>query len=1601
MPSMCHVCSALLMESGIEYSVSLCNICLQKYELEPSKEDSSSAYATPLTSPAPSLSCYESCISSLGDFLSDLNFQSREDGDEETPDTGQEHCNPEFSGYLEDQELENIDIQNYDAQNESDGFKFAKSVDEVDEFSSKTVENVEKESIELSPPLDIETDLRIWIPPPPEDKDDDIESSVADTDDDDNEYNVGMEWGWPSSLSSSYRFREERKKAMVEVMNGRFRALVRQLLAWASVSLSEEAGENWLDILTSLSWEAAILVKPEATDGKPMDPGSYVKVKCIESGSRSQSQVIRGLVFKKNAAHKHMPTKYMNPRLLLLQGVLGQHAGELLSLDSMKQEKKDYLKSIIDMIELCHPNVILVEKNVSRDVQESILAKGMTLVFDMKLSRLERIACCTGSQIVPAASDLVDPKLKTCDSFHIEKVIEEHGNCGEGGKHPIKTLMFFEGCPRPLGCTILLKGARNDELKKVKCVMRHAVSQAYHLIQETSFLVDQRTIFSNTRLEIGLLREKKMPFVGFSCAIDSNDSSVDSSTAGISSLHAVDIPICNECPEKSISDPSTFTHVSFKEKEPDYRSTGAFPASYFLERLDHEVELRGRTNLEKKSCGVVGLCGKAKSGKIDIDNEVEMLHKDEVEMLLDPEWILVLLTSRCVLKGTVCKQNHLYRVRFYRDSDISLGRFLHDVVLNQKHHCSTCGESPDAHSYSYTYQNGKLAIRVKRLPPEMLLPGEAKRKLWMWTLCLKCNRENGILKHTRRVVMSSAARGLSFGKFLELCISDDSTLSRLSTCGHLLHRDCLQFYGLGSVVAMFSYSPIDIYTACQPPPVLEFYNPNGQEWLHSEAKDVLEKGNLLFMEVMNSLQKIMSEVTSSGVNQPIKDLSEIEAMLQKEKSDFEEAIDKNGKLGQTVHQILNLNRLNHELLLELYVWDRRLQSLRLSTADNNATHEEQLRLQKDDISDGRTQRRNTLEYGGDGAFEDSPHIAHHTRSLSNVKTELEIEAAKASISADNLIGDDNFPNSKHTGSKICNSTDAEATEGLAVESQPSAALITLPLIGKDNDEEYMPISDQLQAGQDIPISGDALGQTETVTDLNPKIEYAVNNSALDDVYAPLKELCPGTLAPLKRLPSNLDDYEKWVWTPFSETCKAYRKDFQRGYLQKFDFVNSYTPSYLSLSNQLISGERSTLHFPVDADDNIVSAYEEDFSSIIACGLALLQDQYSLAENAAEKDRRIGKQQETSKSNENTYGLFPNVVMPFPLGTSNGPLDLEGIHSQELTELGLEGFFSVDSLLFSKSLHTEVSLGVGKLRRKGKYSVICIYAKQFYALRRHCCPSEIDYISSLCRSKKWDAQGGKSGAFFAKTLDDRFIVKQIKKIELESFLQFGLEYFKHISQSLNSGSQTCLAKILGIYQVIIRKSKSRKHVKVNLMVMENIFFGRNISRLYDLKGVLHSRYNSDANGTLLDQNFVADVLASPYFVGGKTKQHLQRAIWNDTSFLTSVDVMDYSLLLGVDKDRRELVYGIVDYLRQYTWDKHLETWVKTSLVVPKNELPTVISPKEYRKRFRKFMSTYFFTVPDRCCSDRFFGPHKYCGEGGDGFTWSNNAGPTEISNKQRC
>lgn len=81
-----------------------------------------------------------------------------------------------------------------------------------------------------------------------------------------------------------------------------------------------------------------------------------------------------------------------------------------------------------------------------------------------------------------------------------------------------------------------------------------------------------------------------------------------------------------------------------------------------------------------------------------------------------------------------------------------------------------------------------------------------------------------------------------------------------------------------------------------------------------------------------------------------------------------------------------------------------------------------------------------------------------------------------------------------------------------------------------------------------------------------------------------------------------------------------------------------------------------------------------------------------------------------------------------------------------------------------------------------------------------------FARSLCRSIRWDAKGGKSGSKFSKTLDDRFVLKEMSKTEVTIFENFAPNYFEYIKQCQSNSQPTLLAMIFGVFKVTIKKKE---------------------------------------------------------------------------------------------------------------------------------------------------------------------------------------------------
>jgi 1-phosphatidylinositol-3-phosphate 5-kinase len=244
--------------------------------------------------------------------------------------------------------------------------------------------------------------------------------------------------------------------------------------------------------------------------------------------------------------------------------------------------------------------------------------------------------------------------------------------------------------------------------------------------------------------------------------------------------------------------------------------------------------------------------------------------------------------------------------------------------------------------------------------------------------------------------------------------------------------------------------------------------------------------------------------------------------------------------------------------------------------------------------------------------------------------------------------------------------------------------------------------------------------------------------------------------------------------------------------QKLNLIPNSTLTFISSAANMAGGARLLLPMRTNSDI-VIGVYDNDPASVVSYALS-----------SKEYEDWV-----TDRSNENggIWSTFErskegSAASSFTAWQSFGSVDLDyisyGGYGSEDPSSSLGNLFMVSK----KSPHLTISYGDDSSFAGGKvkFSVTCYFAKQFDSLRRKCCPSDVDFVRSLSRCQKWSAQGGKSNVYFAKSLDERFIIKQIKKTELESFEEFALEYFKYLTDSLNSGSPTCLAKILGIYQV---------------------------------------------------------------------------------------------------------------------------------------------------------------------------------------------------------
>lgn len=548
----------------------------------------------------------------------------------------------------------------------------------------------------------------------------------------------------------------------------------------------------WAKVIMSLLNQIDPRLGLDVRNSGSMDIRQYIKIKKIPGGKPTECQVIPGVVFTKNVAHKKMCQLLHNPRIMLLTFALEYEREEnhYISLDPILQQEHEYSRNMVNKILSLHPNIILVGSTVSRVMLELLLEANIVVIINAKQSVIEEVARSTSADIIRSIDRVTlrnDVKLGACGKFYIKS-------------YQKKTYLYFDDCVDNTGGTILLHGCTVDELSKVKQIIDFMIFALYNAKLE-SYLVNDLFAY------IGQLDPETKETSSGGCMwrfLTPYKNTTLSVTPGIN----FGAPFVLQRMQKFEADT-----LDGKEK------------MKLSSKASSEIEEENNKNLycrEKEieeaftktsSYLSVGLSGlKVNEGwAVELRDGIHYL-VENVSSVISPLFhqnLILLYCNVCTVTSSPCHSPQVHVIEYYKRSDMTLGQYLEELCFDSNYLCpaDSCHRPIIMHIRSYLHGSARLNVLVEEFPCP--IPGMENRIL-MWNYCKECKVVTPVLP------MSDESWKFSFGKFLEWCFYHENVLSRSNSCEHRITREYVRYFGLKDLAVRFEYETIQLNECISP-----------------------------------------------------------------------------------------------------------------------------------------------------------------------------------------------------------------------------------------------------------------------------------------------------------------------------------------------------------------------------------------------------------------------------------------------------------------------------------------------------------------------------------------------------------------------------------------------------------------------------------------------------------------------------------------------------------------------------------------------------------------------------------------------------------------
>uniref|UniRef100_A0A182YC39 1-phosphatidylinositol-3-phosphate 5-kinase n=1 Tax=Anopheles stephensi TaxID=30069 RepID=A0A182YC39_ANOST len=1391
-----------------------------------------------------------------------------------------------------------------------------------------------------------------------------------------------------SIMDSSYLI-STGAKALLKAFCEHEELLVNQLLR------AQNLDPSWSKTLIPIVARVANTMRlDEAYGTDAMDIRNYVYFKKVPGGDRSESQILGGVVFSKNVAHKEMSQKVDKPKILLLQCAIAYQRveGKFVSFDTLMLQERDYLRNKVSKIISLGPNIVLVHKNVAGIAQDMLRNNGITLVLDVKLCVLERIARFLDCDIISCIdSNVGQPKLGVCDRFRIQTFYDDQGK-----------LEF------------------DDELAKIKKIASLLLLARHNWRFELSYLCDvyampptpRTSIFDSKEstpldplpqsqcLEAPVQipkEETSMPFDNDKTAVQKEQPAkiVRMTTETAANRENVGDwtdplrsgafgPSEDGGGQYADEDDTSFELAAETPNDNRFRSAlsstilsispfVAFPLPYLETDAGRKCALRCHFPEELyfskqwSNEGTLGSMGE-KSCAALIDNAAgggtgAPIEEEEKQLLpvhpfvthkitasVDSKEMQTILASFRACGGrypkvSMMKKTSSRKRRLTTMAQRSLEEFVYRDALDIENH-----QRLPVLFCSFNYnENVPSTFCAQPSYLDMQFYGQNDIMLGLF-LEHYCFRSTYICKSCNLPMMDHVRRYVHSGGCIQVKLVEDVT--KMDTGTILISSKC---------TICNEYS--------KPAPMSQ------DTWCYSFAK---------FLELRfhgHAYKKRNCE----GITDDSDRSDEAGGMVCRHSlhRDFEQNFSYKGIVASFRYTAVD-------------VWEIVLPAMSISMAIPAVGSNHRC------ITDQRTEEMKALAIMGYDVFvkilEKLAELSVDTDTFGKLKKKANqdqvafkqrIEKVQKLLTEDVLsveLIDDAIVTLKHTLAEAIEEWEPKLHD---IINQAKSAQTSKPATtGVDSSSNTgATIDSGMIATEELDLTR-ANDPQQDVASFTEPVETEPIESAPSGVS--------GKLDPADSITAELEE-EKVVATTTSEEKQPLRESLNekktvKTILSQLLSTNDY--SHI-LSSPLPAHEHHCLKaglFPI-----VVS--EHDLGSCIAYSLMsqeyrkMLDSMHSggsggiitigAAENSPNMKRKSTSVSSTTDAEDSPgIGHAKSEQDKKHKNAAHSEIHFQDANCNFVCRIYFAKEFDLLRCQILKhppasgtthrvSVGTTGSAGItgtvsgaggGNGSNASGTDTLEASQEAMEVVRKM-------FARSLSKSVRWEARGGKSGSKFSKTVDDRFVLKEMSRTDLTIFENFAPNYFEYLQRCMRLKHITLLAKIFGVFKITIKR-KDNTTVESAVLVMENLFCGKDINEKYDLKGSDRNRLvdpnrQTGTERVLMDENFIQMSWTNPLYILSHSKTVLKEAITRDACFLERNEVMDYSLLVGLESSERNLVIGIIDYIRTYTLDKKFESMIKQSgLMGGHGKLPTVVSPKMYKNRFIVAMERYFLCVPDR-------------------------------------